>query len=145
MKQMNVLVVGAGPTGLTAAVELARRGVNVDVIDKREAASGWSRAVGIQPLSLELLRPSGVAGALLEECIRFQFAKFYREKELLATMPFALPDKELSFILGLAQDRTEIHLRDALERYGRVHYGVELEEVSQDEEQVFVTLEKRRQ
>ncbi|MDA9008958.1 FAD-dependent oxidoreductase [Alphaproteobacteria bacterium] len=146
MKQMNVLVVGAGPTGLTAAVELARRGVNVDVIDKQDTSSGWSRAVGIQPLSLELLRPSGVTNALLSEGIRFQSAKFYRKMELLATMPFALPNMDISFVLGLAQDRTEAHLREALEGYGgRVHYGVELETVKQDKGQVCVTLAKSPQ
>ena len=68
---MRVLVVGARPTGLTAGVELARQGVEVDVIDKRNAASTWSRAVGIQPLSLELLQASGVSDALLSEGTKF--------------------------------------------------------------------------
>jgi 2-polyprenyl-6-methoxyphenol hydroxylase-like FAD-dependent oxidoreductase len=90
---MHVLVVGAGPTGLTAAVELARRGVEVDVIDKRGEASTWSRAVGIQPLSLELLKPSGVTDMLLTEGIKFQSTKFYRGKKLLSNISFSLPEK----------------------------------------------------
>ena len=138
---MRVLVVGAGPTGLTAAVELARQGVDVDVIDKRDVASTWSRAVGIQPLSLEILKPSGVTAALLNEGIKFHSAKFYRKTKLLATMPFNLPDKNISFVLGLAQDRTETHLRAALESYGgRVHYGIALHEIEQDEKRVAVRL-----
>jgi len=44
---MKVLIVGAGPAGLTTAVELARRGIVSDVIDLRESGSGLSRAVGI--------------------------------------------------------------------------------------------------
>ncbi len=55
---MKVLIVGAGPAGLTTAVELARRGIVSDVIDLRESGSGLSRAVGITPASLEILRPN---------------------------------------------------------------------------------------
>ena len=47
----NVLIVGAGPTGLTAAVELARQNIAVKVADKRDSGSGLSRAVGIMPVT----------------------------------------------------------------------------------------------
>ena len=67
---MRVLIAGAGPTGLTAAIELARRGVEVRIVEKRAEGSGLSRAVGIMPKSLELLADSGVAERLLAEGIR---------------------------------------------------------------------------
>lgn len=53
----KVLIVGAGPTGLTAGVELARQGVAVQIIDRREGGSTLSRPVGINPRSLEILKP----------------------------------------------------------------------------------------
>ena len=48
---MKVLIVGAGPTGLTAAIELARRGVLPMIVDRRPDASTLSRAVGITPVA----------------------------------------------------------------------------------------------
>ena len=54
---MRVLIVGAGPTGLTAAVELARRGLVPEIIDRKTEASTLSRAVGIH-LILATQRPS---------------------------------------------------------------------------------------
>ena len=61
----SLLIVGAGPTGLTAAVELARRGILARMIDKKTDPLPLSRAVGINAHSLALLEPSGVAERLL--------------------------------------------------------------------------------
>ncbi len=61
---MRVLIVDAGPTGLTAADELARQGIAGDVIDRKEEPSSLSCAVGIMPSSLKTLTPSGVTDKL---------------------------------------------------------------------------------
>lgn len=122
----KVLIVGAGPTGLTAAVELARRGIVADVIDRREEASGLSRAVGILPRSLDLLGPSGVADRLRAEGIAFESAKFYRNDRPVARIPLTSPSGDT--VLGLAQDRTEHHLAEAFRGYGgTVRYGLAFE------------------
>ena len=56
----RVLIVGAGPTGLTAALELSRLGIPVRIIDKQSAPATTSRAVGVQARTLELLEPRGL-------------------------------------------------------------------------------------
>jgi NADPH-dependent 2,4-dienoyl-CoA reductase/sulfur reductase-like enzyme len=61
-----VLIVGAGPTGLRAALELSRMGVAVRLIDKREAPATTSRAIGVQARTLELFEQRG----LTEEMVR---------------------------------------------------------------------------
>ena len=93
---MKVLIVGAGPAGLTTAVELTRRGVVSDVIDLRESGSGLSRAVGILPASLDILRPSGVTGKLLAEGMKFRQVRIYRHSSLALALPLNSPLKKAS-------------------------------------------------
>jgi 2-polyprenyl-6-methoxyphenol hydroxylase-like FAD-dependent oxidoreductase len=57
---IDVLVVGAGPTGTALAVDLARRGLNIRIIDKAPHAFDGSRAKGLQPRTLEVLDDLGV-------------------------------------------------------------------------------------
>jgi 2-polyprenyl-6-methoxyphenol hydroxylase-like FAD-dependent oxidoreductase len=138
---MKVLIVGAGPAGLTTAVELARRGIVGDVIDLRESGSGLSRAVGIMPASLDILKPSGVTDKLLAEGMKFRQVRIYRHASLALALPLHVGGADGEFILGLAQDRTETHLRDALSRLGgTVRYGIELADLRQDANKVTVEL-----
>ncbi|MDC0325693.1 FAD-dependent oxidoreductase [bacterium] len=53
--QSKILIVGAGPTGLSAAVEFARRGIIVDIVERRSEPSMLSRAVGILPETIAKL------------------------------------------------------------------------------------------
>lgn len=54
MRDVDVLIAGAGPTGLTLACQLAVRGIGFRVIDRAERFFGGSRADGIQPRTLEV-------------------------------------------------------------------------------------------
>jgi 2-polyprenyl-6-methoxyphenol hydroxylase-like FAD-dependent oxidoreductase len=60
-----VLIVGAGPTGRMAALELRRLGLPVRIIDKLSEPSTTSRAIGVQARTLELLEQRGLAEALI--------------------------------------------------------------------------------
>jgi hypothetical protein len=67
---LPVLIVGAGPTGLTAACDLARRGVKLRIIEKAPNYFAGSRGKGLQPRSLEVLEDLGVIERILD-CGRF--------------------------------------------------------------------------
>lgn len=121
----TVTVIGAGPTGLTAAVELARLGAKVRIFEKRDGASNLSRAVGITPGSIELLTPCGAGPAIEAEAIRFEGLTMHRGDHPLLSLPLNFDAR--SSLHGLPQDRTEAHLIDALARYGvQVEYNREL-------------------
>ncbi|MDF0599425.1 FAD-dependent monooxygenase [Psychromarinibacter sp. C21-152] len=134
---MKVLVAGAGPTGLTAALELARRGAELRIVEKRPDPSPFSRAVGITRGSMEILRPSGVAEALMAEAVTFSAIAFHVGARPIAHLPMDFDDR--SRIWGLPQDRTEAHLAQALRRHGvEVEYGTPVTKVAQDERGVTV-------
>src|SRR5215475_3531125 len=66
MYDTQVIIVGAGPTGLTLGIELARRSIAFRLIDSAEGPLSGSRGKGIQPRTLEVFEDLGVIGAILE-------------------------------------------------------------------------------
>jgi 2-polyprenyl-6-methoxyphenol hydroxylase-like FAD-dependent oxidoreductase len=67
MNKIDVLIAGAGPTGLTAATLLARYGVNFRIIDKNAAPAQMSKALGVQARTLELWDKLGLAERAVKE------------------------------------------------------------------------------
>ena len=136
---MQVLIVGAGPTGLTAGVELARRGIHVEVIDKKTGPSKLSRAVGILPNSLGILAPSGVTNHLLNEGIKIQEVRVFCEEQQILSLSLKGGRSDWDYVTALAQDRTEEILRKALLEFGgSVTFSRELIHLDQSFERVVV-------
>lgn len=84
---ISVTIIGAGPTGLTAALELARRGAKVRIFDRREGPSPLSRAVGITQASIDLLTPCGAGPAIRDEAVRFGGLRMHRGAEEVLRLP----------------------------------------------------------
>ena len=122
-----VLVVGAGPTGMTAAMELARAGVAVRIVDKLTEPSTTSRALAVQARTLELLGPRGVG----EEMVRLgnpakATTLYGRGKRLAAVELERIPSRH-NYILLLSQAETERLLREQLARQGvTIERGVDM-------------------
>src|SRR5690349_14680086 len=83
----GVLVVGAGPTGLTLACELARRGIATRIIDRANSPSNASKAIALWGRSLEVLEGLGVSDAALAEGLPFVANCFYSSGRRIARVP----------------------------------------------------------
>ncbi len=115
----EVLVVGAGPAGLTLAADLLRRGVAVRLVDRAAAPSPTSRATSLTPRTLEVFDDLGIAGPMLDTGIRITDTEAYQGSEL--TFRLSFPESDLTrfpFLLNNSQAQTELVLTELVERLG---------------------------
>ncbi|WP_418960697.1 FAD-dependent monooxygenase [Streptomyces tritici] len=141
MRHVSVLVVGAGPVGLTAAAALRRRGVDVRIVDRLKARLPFAKAVGIQPRTLEIWDLMGCVRPVLDaaEPLRGQLA--YVDGVEQARIRLALPPELPYGFAALPQYETERVLEEHLGGFGtRVERGAELVAFEQDEEGVTARL-----
>jgi 2-polyprenyl-6-methoxyphenol hydroxylase-like FAD-dependent oxidoreductase len=134
----DVLVVGAGPTGLTLACDLRRRGIDCLAVDAAPAPHRRSRGKGLQPRTLEVLADlGGVQQVLAEGWSRDIRVRWHVRGRLLTELRLPgrdpLPDVAFPNLVLLPQWRTEQVLRDRLTALGgSAQHGQELLRLSQD-------------
>jgi 2-polyprenyl-6-methoxyphenol hydroxylase-like FAD-dependent oxidoreductase len=111
-KPMSVLIVGAGPVGLVLALALKRRGIPYRLIERAESRLPWSRALGIQARTLEVLDRLGLASTILAEAIPVRGACLHLgTRSVHAPFPGAHP--RFPSMVILPQARTEAILEAA--------------------------------
>jgi len=139
-------VVGAGPTGLTLACDLARRGAAVRIVDRAQAFPGGSRGKGLSPRSLEVFDDLAVIDRMLASGITHLPHRKYQGAEVVAEVdPEAerVPTPGIPYPVGLMipQWRVEQILRDRLAGLGvAVELGAELHGFSQHADGVTATV-----
>ncbi len=129
----DVLIVGAGPTGLALAASLRQAGVDHLLIDRLAEGQSTSRAAVIHAHTLETLADIGVTDALVERGIRIdRFTLRDRDRQLMSLRFGSLPSPH-PYLLMVPQDVTERVLADRLVALGgRVHRGVEATAITRD-------------
>ncbi|MGH6886314.1 MAG: FAD-dependent oxidoreductase, partial [Geminicoccales bacterium] len=126
MSENPVLIVGAGPTGLVLALELARRGVPVHLIDRRPEPLGRDRATVVKSRSLEVLQFLGLADTFLQRGRIIRGVQLFSGETKVASLGLDGLDSPFPFDLCLPEEETERILTDQLEQLGgRVERGVE--------------------
>ena len=137
----DVMVVGAGPTGLTMACELARRGINPRIIDKAPSPTDKSRAFGIHPRTLELFDNIGIVDEVLSQGNPCNAFDMYNRGEPLASVSFDNLESKYPFVVMLAQSDTERILTEHLNSLGvSVERETELLNIIQHDETVNATI-----
>ncbi|KAL0938037.1 monooxygenase FAD-binding protein [Colletotrichum truncatum] len=145
MSTTDVLIIGAGPTGLTLALELCVQKIPFRLVDKLDAPSDKSRALVMQCRSQELLnRHPTVAQQLLERGVKGPGVNIYCNQKKLVTGTFddlGFDDTRFPLPLWIPQGDTESALTRQLEDYGaKVERGVSAQDIKQDADSTTVTL-----
>ena len=139
--QGQPVIVGAGPVGLGAALFLAREGILPRVVEMREEPSRESKALAVNPRTLDILEPTGVAQQMLEMGMPVHGVHFHRGVKIFASISLEGIPARHNFMLALSQATTERLLATALETAGgHVERGVKMVECRNQADHVEVVL-----
>jgi 2-polyprenyl-6-methoxyphenol hydroxylase-like FAD-dependent oxidoreductase len=121
MARSDVLIIGAGPTGLVLTLWLTKLGVKVRIVDKTAELGTTSRALAVQARTLELYRQLDLADAVVERGHKVPAVNLWVKGEPAARLPFETVGSDLtpySFLQIFPQDQHERLLIERLEALG---------------------------
>jgi 2-polyprenyl-6-methoxyphenol hydroxylase-like FAD-dependent oxidoreductase len=140
---VDVLVVGAGPSGLTVSAALARAGIRTLTVERRAGTSIFPKATGVRLRTMEILRSWGIDGLLPERDTELGLVMSVSPTlagPQLEEVPLGVPDDDgtadvtPSQFLFVAQDRLEpVLLEHVLEHGGDVRFRTELASLTVDD------------
>ncbi|MEU2597469.1 FAD-dependent oxidoreductase [Streptomyces hirsutus] len=146
MSNTDVLIVGAGPTGLTLGIDLARRGIPAQVVERENGLFPGSRGKGLQPRTLEIFDDLGVYDAIRAAGGTYPAGMIWRDGERVGEHRMFDPvgadeDSPYTEPCMIPQWRTQRILLERLEELGgKVAFGLKVTGLTQDEEGVTARL-----
>ena len=136
---MSVVVVGAGPTGLMLAGDLARAGVPVKILERRGEESNLTRAFAVHARTLEILDLRGLADELISQGVQVPEVRAHLKGHEVV-FDLRHPESRFKYVLSLAQARTEALLEKRVRALGvEIVHGAEVTALEQDPDGVTVT------
>jgi 2-polyprenyl-6-methoxyphenol hydroxylase-like FAD-dependent oxidoreductase len=138
-----ILIVGAGPVGLTAAAALNHRGIACRIIDKAPAPSDKSKALVVWCRTLELLDQIGLADVFIQTGMKLNGASMYADRKRVIHLALTSDDSPVGFPLMIPQNETERLLIEHLARNGvTVERQAELVTFKDDGDSVACTIRR---
>src|SRR5687767_4600388 len=140
----DVIIIGAGPTGLALACQLIRYGVDFVIVDKKETTTPHSKAIGVQARTLEIYEQMGLADKLVSLGARAEKARMFAGGKLRGEVEFHDLGAGLSpypFVLIVEQGKHEALIYEFITSHGKdVWWRSELESFTQDTSKVLAQL-----
>lgn len=144
VRHTDVLIVGAGPSGLMMAAQLLRFGIQPTIIDAKPGPDRTSKAIAVHARSLEMFRQIGLADALMAQGNTSYGVQLQRGTKQLGGLDFAQmdqPETAFPFVYLVGQDKTEKLLIDRLtENACPVRWETQLVSLRQDDKEAAVEL-----
>jgi 2-polyprenyl-6-methoxyphenol hydroxylase-like FAD-dependent oxidoreductase len=138
----DVAVVGAGPTGLAAAITLLNNGAEVVVLDAAPGPAKTSRAALIHSRVLEVMEELGVVDRILQCGKKVTDWSFQDCETVLGVIDFSVLKAKYPFCITLAQAETEGILRKRLEELGgKILYGSRVTKVKTYEDEALIQVD----
>lgn len=139
----SIVIVGAGPTGLTLAAELANLGLAPVVLERLENRVTTSRALVIHARTLEVLEPLQVTQELIHKGIPLPYIHIRDRHRILATINFKDLDTRYPFALICPQNQTEAILQNKLQSFGiQIERSCEVVAITQEHNRIQVEFKK---
>jgi 2-polyprenyl-6-methoxyphenol hydroxylase-like FAD-dependent oxidoreductase len=129
----EVLVVGAGPVGLVAALFLEQYGVGVKIVDTHQRTTQHSYALAIHPRTLRILEEAGLADALINAGRKLTKVAYYEGRERRAEIDYSRLASTHPYLLVVRQSLLERTVEEALRRKKlKVLWGHRLQAITAD-------------
>jgi 2-polyprenyl-6-methoxyphenol hydroxylase-like FAD-dependent oxidoreductase len=133
----DVIIIGAGPTGLSLACQLARHGIDFVIVEKNEGVTPYSKAIGVHARTLEIYEQLGLAHKAIEQGAIAGKVRLVAGGEVRGEFDLSNIGLNLSpypFMLVLEQSKNERLLYEYLQGLGKeVFWNTELENFSQND------------
>lgn len=140
MADADILVIGAGPVGMLAALLSAQQGLNVLLLERSDVRQVQSRAIGITPPSLEIFRRIGLPEAFIERGVAVGVSEIYGRRMRLGRIDFTRLKSDFRFVLSIPQHSTEFLLEEAILAHPSIRFlrGHRVTECSEEDGQIAV-------
>ena len=139
-----MIIVGAGPTGLSLACQLIRYGIDFVVVEKNEGVTPFSKALGVHARTLEIYEQLGLSKPALERGTIAGKVRLLEAGEIIGELDLSNIGEGMSafpFMLVLEQSENERLLYDHLQKHGGdVCWQTELQQLSQSQSGVVATV-----
>ena len=145
-KNIDVLIVGAGPSGLMMACQLALQKISFRIIDKKEHPTSYSGALIVQARSLEIFQQMGIAQTAVQRGVIVHEIRLIFNGKKTFTIPvkdIGLGLTQFPYLLLLEQSQTEQLLTDFISNFGySIERETELIQFTQDDQCVYAVLKR---